>query len=455
MNLEDRKKKLESYINSLDNAIHYYDPQTASLKALIQDVRNNDKDGKLDEIRKELELMGAHTSEGDSEQVLLTLESMLFYSSIILPLSGIFNVFESKGKWSFSNRYNIQFNFDENAYSARDIYHLISQLPEDTVLNKLKDVSIKSNTDLIIDAYKRKDENAFVQAFELVQDKQAIKDFFVYVAQIFDSANAFDDYIPELDKLDKDSINDFKILMQLRDELIQKANDSTTVEATNRTSLLVQDFLNPFELNQTIRLYLLLLIGYLETAPKLDSITKEYVNKVIQNPDYIDITNELLAEAERMIKEHNAKNAVSASKHQVENESFPLPFPEHLGIPYEEKQSEFIEALYKELTRRKYVSKKTRIDVFKYLLGDKKPEDYNGEKIEWLKSVTELHCFYVCYYGNTAGKEHGWKVLNKMFFKNGKHNLENNPNDITKKSSESHLETFQSMIERAKGGGLS
>lgn len=455
MKLEDRKKKLESYIKSLEDAIHHFDPQIAELKATIQDIRTNEKEAFSDETLKQLEQLGALPSESNPDQVFEILEAMLFFVSMPLPLLAIFNVFEYKGKWSFSDNYNIQFNFDEHAYSAREIYHLIAQLPEGVVLNKLKDVSIKSDTDLIIDAYKRKDENAFVQAFELVQDKQSIKDYFVFIAQAFDQANNYDDFNLNPDSPDKEQISDLKILMQSRDDFIRKSNDTNIVKATDYRSLIIQDAYIPWDINHALRLYQVLLVQYLEMAPKLDTITKEYVNKVIQNPDYIDITNDLLAEAERMIKEHNAKNAVSASKHQVENESFPLPFPEHLGIPYEEKQSEFIEALYKELTRRKYVSKKTRIDVFKYLLGDKKPEDYNGEKIEWLKSVTELHCFYVCYYGNTAGKEHGWKVLNKMFFKNGKHNLENNPTDITKKSSESHLETFQSMIERAKGGGLS
>lgn len=409
MKLEDRKKKLESYIKSLEDAIHHFDPQIAELKATIQDIRTNEKEAFSDETLKQLEQLGALPSESNPDQVFEILEAMLFFVSMPLPLLAIFNVFEYKGKWSFSDNYNIQFNFDEHAYSAREIYHLIAQLPEGVVLNKLKDVSIKSDTDLIIDAYKRKDENAFVQAFELVQDKQSIKDYFVFIAQAFDQANNYDDFNLNPDSPDKEQISDLKILMQSRDDFIRKSNDTNIVKATDYRSLIIQDAYIPWDINHALRLYQVLLVQYLEMAPKLDTITKEYVNKVIQKPDYIDITNELLAEGERMIKERTANNDGDGKKEEAK--IIPLPFTTSISIGTNYRVM-FLTELYNKLKEGRYVDS-DKCEDFVYLLGGGSERPKNLTPINWLKQKNQLQAFCSVYLNKNTNIE--WGMLNSYF----------------------------------------
>lgn len=448
--LEQKKNQIEEYKKSLDDALHHYDAQIQETKNSLKEVLEKKDKGLSDEDKKELEALKWEGSEADFLNYMEgLLNSVLFYASTALPLMGIISVFNAKGNWSFSDTpAHVDYDSSALAYSAREIYNIMIQLPDSIVLNKLKEVCLKNDSDLILDTYKRRDEDGFVKAFEFVSDKQSIKDYFIHIAKGVNLSRCFDDFSTTEHDSDKAFIEDVETLGLVKDEMIQEAIDPSIIAATNGFSLMEQGVFSPGDMDKAIKLYKSALAIYLLLSPKFDSITKEYANKVIQNPEYLGITTNLLTECEEIIKK--VKGERQSTSRQNDNKLFPLPFPEHLEINDKVARNIFLKALYEELTSKNYISNNTSLGDFQYLLGGEKPTDYNNAKIIWLRNKTQLHCFYVSYYGNTVGKEYGWKVLNDMFAIKGDDNLDNNPSDVNGKSAVSYKEKFTNIITKVK-----
>lgn len=383
----------------------------------------------------------------------------LFPATCILPLQYIITHFEYKKGIEFLSIHNINSSINLLDTSAGDIFQIMRQLPEHLALFVLDKICSNLNLNLL-DSYKE-GEDSFVNAFDMLNNKsdfinewllvmkvivdgQSVEQLFIY--------NDNEDTIEAIKFYFQGIVDDVKKLPKL--ELTNEFCDAfgNDLYKTDEKGMLYID------LEDKVEYYKKLLLRYLTLSPRFDSFTKKCADKTLQHPDYLEFNNELLAECKEIIKNANVDNQdgndgakIESSKRQTKNIPFPLPFPEHFEIN-KNKQNIFFKTLYNELVKRKFISSDTRLTDFQYLLGGEKPEDYNGAKIVWLYSKTQLHCFFICYYGDTAGKEYGWKVLNKMFTIEGDDHLENNPSDVKSASSKPYIDTFKSIIERAKKG---
>jgi hypothetical protein len=178
-------------------------------------------------------------------------------------------------------------------------------------------------------------------------------------------------------------------------------------------------------------------------APKLDTITKEYVNTVIQNPDYIVITNELLAEGERMIKERAVNT--DGNRKKEEAKIIPLPFTNSVSIDTNYRVM-FLTELYNKLQESRYVDSE-KCEDFVYLLGGGSNRPENLSPINWLKQKNQLQAFCSVYLNKNTNIE--WGMLNSYFtWKGGSPKLSNSCGVIPEEYKRKFLNLFNECMKK-------
>jgi hypothetical protein len=456
MSLKELRRIKEEYRIELEQIAHKYDKEVRFLKTLHDNLQN------YEEQEKSMISDGCIPPQNKKNTEIEWVKYLLFSFEIVLPLNCVLDYYDSKGKWMFDPELlqEIDFDFDAIKHTPRDIFKLIMKLPEYLVLATFNDYCSNNRVDALFDAYKQQDEEGFVREYNQLQpgEKQKIQETLISIGRGINCSMLMVELGGELENSESFE-SDFHLVAEQFNEYVNEDKELASVFGGmfSREGEFINDNNTAIYFQKAKDLYKQDLLFRMVNEYKMDSFTKDIIEKIIQNPDYLDITNELLTECEDTIRitiaEFRKKNNSTGQDNQfkLSNKPFPLPFPEHLEIN-KNKQNVFFKTLYNELVKRKFISNDTSLTDFQYLLGGEKPEDYNGAKIVWLYTKTQLHCFFICYYGDTAGKKYGWKVLNKMFTIEGDDHLENNPSDVKSASSEPYIDTFKSIIERAKKG---
>lgn len=415
MNIEDYKKKQEEYRILLDKSIHYFDP-------IVQRITHTDPNLIQNAFKSLIDLNDKKSESGENTKVVInaflskyseSMDAAKLYYSCVAPLQILLSTYLSKGKTDLFTPKEISFDFDSTAHSARDIYKLIIQLPEYVVLKELQRICIENDTDAILDAYKSRNEEDFVKFFALIKNKQSVKDELIAISKTIDMSN-------NCIRLSEQEINNDNLCDNI-DFLLFSAQDvSNTIQpldhirkAPSFQNMFSEDGLPEINLQNVIKEYKRILLLYLDNVQKFDSITEEYANQIIQNPDYYDTTKALLDECQKLKDKNGEKNAIRI---------IPLPFTSSISVE-NDKRILFLTELYNTLVNNRYVDS-NRCEDFVFLMGGEISCPENLTPINWIKQKNQLQAFCSAYLGKESNIE--WSTLNSYFtWKGGLPNLSN------------------------------
>lgn len=417
MNLEELHKKQEEFKNGLVQTAHIFDDFRQQLTQWLQELRNS-----KDMPPKRKEEMEA-TDQMSAQKVVLaqieTAEALLLHFTITLPLAYVMSYIETKGKWRFDAipSAGLDFDFDTNVHSSDEIYRLIIQLPEYLVLDVLNEINGNSGSSAI-DAYKQHDAEGFVKSFQQLEknERQATIDKFIYIAKVGNYQQLAKEIYDKDYTIEDDFISDMDAVAPILKEIsssdnchaekyglpIIKPEDLMCLDGVPHTSLQ--------EMKESCKQILLL---YLKRKPKMEFFPKEVAEGIIQNPDYIDITNELLVECEDIIRMESL-----SSNNVLEGGLSPLCIP-YDTLNLEPKQVKpFLERLYEKLLNsdgKQYLEKDQK-ELFVYLFGGSEVQPDQCVPLVWLRQKNELQAFLIALFGDNAGEDPGWSTFNKYFW---------------------------------------
>lgn len=459
MNLEQITKNYEEYKEGLNQALHKLDDYKQKcneefllLKAeMLKSPEKIQEESRqsIDEWKKDFEELRS---------------SILFPITCVLPLQTIIAHYLVKNSVPFLNE-EVDLIIKTKNPSVRDIYKTFKQLPENVTVSIFNNIGIG----FIIDAF-RDGEDCFYVKFESLENKSEILDELYFIAKTFELGSNVEQLF---DINDENTLEAVKFYIQEYKDSVKAhpeyKNTNAFCEAFDPNQFVQVDHKTSrisVDLNRSLDYYKQLLMKYIELSPRFDSYTKKCADKVLQNPDYIDITNELFEECEAEITKESDETMKLESQGGADEKPqkrgngkiekpFPLAFPNHIGITEKETQLKFLDKLYKTLIENKFVSNDTRLDVFQYLLGGgNKPNDYKDERIIWNNDLSHVQIFYVCYYGIPVPNENGnydWEPLKKIFSIEGKKNISSNAKkNVENRRYSQYFETFKDYITIAK-----
>ena len=332
--------------------------------------------------------------EGFKTKIFDNFKNIKFYSSCVLPLKYILlHHYHSISIIEFFSTNKSNNDPYSNIYSSRDLYHYICQLPENLVLWILKSISLDNDTFLIIDAYQRKDADAFVNAFESLKDKSSIIEEIVLLAKVI-NLNTIKN---ETNLLKNNNLKEINTTMFLMQDIINSSRRLPHLKSTNNVADLWE---NEWSMKTMLKEYKQVLMDYLSIETKLDYFTKEKANNIFQNPRYRETTEKLIAECKKDI-EQGSKNASTIN---------PIAFPDSIAVN-KNKRSVFLVKLFDKLEPN-YVDSKQRAH-FIFLLGGGTdcPEDLI--RINWKKEKNRLQAFCRAYLGISENVP--WSILDLIF----------------------------------------
>lgn len=425
MTLEELRQKNKEYRFGLIQIAHMYDDNKQVFLDRIQNLYDTDENC--------FAYQGGIPNSVIKSALIETLEAYLFNISVIEPLRRLLYHFETKGRWktSINTTYNIKFEFDSRIHTSRSIFQLIRQLPEYVVLEELDVVYSENNDESLLDAYIQQNEDDFARSFgQLKQnEKEYLINVFIRIAKALNLSPVINEIKSKKYKGLDEVIEDNELLASLTDEMLP---------GTGFLSLRIEDILQNGTSLATIQSmktpYKNELKEYLFKKALMDDFTKDVIEEIIQNPDYLDITNKLLAECEEELKmESIDKECTHASEN---NELMPFPFP-YNNIQIEAKQTNvFLEQLYEKLLNSdgKQYLEKGRKESFVYLFGGSEEKPNQRQPLVWLRQKNELQAFLLALFGEQAGEDPGWSTFNNYFWWKKQYNapeLANNSGNIS------------------------
>ena len=444
---EDYKKGLEQDLHKLDDVKQNWSEELIFYK--------NETLKMPDKLQEESGQSVEEWEKGFEELY----KSAMFPYTCVLPLLTIISHFVTKTSTPFSTE---GVNMPKNP-SVRDVYRVLSKIPENTALFFLDSIGIG----FMIDAF-RDGEDGFASAFVSLENKTKIMDELVIIAKAIE-LGSFAECVSEIN--DMNTLEAVKFYMQEFKNSVRSHSDfeylnsvfdadlDHFIQMDNNTSSIIVDDAGVTDLFKK------LLIKYIQLSPDFDSYTQACADKILNNPDYLDITNELLEECKTEITKESEETKNREAQCVADEKPgkrgngkvkkpFPLAFPNHIGITEKEAQLKFLDKLYNTLIENKFVSKDTRLDVFQYLLGGgNKPNDYKGERIIWNNDLPHVQIFYLCYYGITIPKtsSYDWEPLKKIFAIEGKTDISSNAKkNVENQRYSEYFTTFKDYITIAK-----
>ena len=410
MNLEQITKNYEEYKEELDQALHKLDDykQKCNEEFLLSKAEMLKSPEKIqEEFRQSIDEW-----EKDFEKFL---SSVLFPITCVLPLQTIIAHYLTKNRVPFLKE-EVNLIIKTKNPSVRDIYRIFKQLPEKVTLYIFNNIGIG----FIIDAF-RDGENCFYNKFESLENKSDILDELYFIAKTLELGSNVEQLF---------DINDENTLEAVRFYL-QEYKDSVKAHPEYKKTNAVCDAFDPnqfvqmdyktssinVDLNRILDFYKQLLLEYIELSPRFDSYTKKCADKVLQNPEYIEITNELLAECEQTI---NNESMGEESLNIVEKDELkPFPFPHNIINIGPKQVKPFLERLYEKLLNndgKQYIEKNQK-DLFVFLFGGSEEQPTSPcVPLVWLRQKNELQAFLLAFFGEKAGEDPGWATFNNYFW---------------------------------------
>lgn len=413
MNFDQITKKYEDYKKGLEQDLHKLD----DIKKEVSEELFLLKTETLKSPEK-IEIESGQTIkewENDFEEFY---KSAIFPISCILPLQTVIAHFSTKINTLFSSK-EINMELDPIVPSSREIYHVIKQLPEEIASLALDGLG----TDSLVNAY-REGEESFTSVFELLTNKSEIINELVLFVKLVDLGSGVEQVF---NINDENTIEAIKFYLK---ECIASVKEHPDLENTNA----LFDTFGPEQFisidHNTSRMsidsqrhydyYKQLLFKYIKLSPDFDLYTQQCADKILQNPDYIGITNELLAECEQTIKNESMgeESTVSTKNDELK----PLPFPYEIIKIKKDKKRAFLDELYDLLLNpespdKPYIQYDQK-NTFIYLFGGSEEKPSPCIPVLWLRQKNELQAFLLAFFGENAGKDLGWSKLNNYFWLN-------------------------------------
>lgn len=288
-------------------------------------------------------------------------------------------------------------------HTPGDLYDWLSQIPEDAVIQMLSNQCDQIGNYSLIESFRQKDKETFIQSFEQIEDKRSL----------FDKTNS----LIHIYEMRGDAIEMFN----------KKIYDPELVYSMGREGSHLMDMNGPLDYHYEKALQQLC-NGFLPIGVSLNDLLDDYkklikksielnltpiefdvINDMVIRHGFVDLYNELYPQCLKEVQRDIFKKEGKPLE--------PIDFPEHLGIEPEKKES-FLRALYKELVGKSYISP-NREDDFVYLLGGPiaRPDDLMP--INWLKgsnrNMRQIQCFFIAYLDIPQKVEnkndHNWTVL--------------------------------------------
>lgn len=317
-------------------------------------------------------------------------------------------------------------------HTPGDLYDWLSQIPEDAVIQMLSNQCDQIGNYSLIESFRQKDKETFIQSFEQIEDKRSL----------FDKTNSL--------------IQIYEMLGDMVEMFNKKIYDPELVYSMGREGSHLMDMNGPLDYHYEKALQQLC-NGFLPIGVSLNDLWDDYkklikksielnltpiefdvINDMVIRHGFADIYNELYPQCLKEVQQ----DIIKEGRKTLE----PIDFPEHLGIEPEKKES-FLRALYKELVGKSYISP-NREDDFVYLLGGPiaRPDDLMP--INWLKKFKYTsQAFFAAF----CGKEFkSWTTLDAIAtFKGEPLSHSNNLPDLYEHY-EDRTRPFISIIEKAK-----
>lgn len=409
MNIEQIIKNYEEYKEGLDQALHKLDnyKQKCNEEFLLSKAEMLKSPEKIQE--------GSGQSIDEWEKDFEELRSsFLFPITCVLPLQTIIAHYLAKNSIPSLNE-EVDLIIKTKNPSVRDIYRIFKQLPENVTVSIFNNIGIG----FIIDAF-RDGEDCFYVKFESLENKSEILDELYFIAKTFELGSNVEQLF---DINDENTLEAVKFYIQEYKDSVKAhpeyKNTNAFCEAFDPNQFVQMDHKTSrisVDLNGSMNYYKQLLIKYIELSPRFDSYTKKCIDKVLQSPDYIDITNELLAECKEELKQESINN----EEHNIpeNNELKPFPFP-YNNIKIEEEQTKtFLEKLYEKLlnSEGKQYLEKGQKELFVYLFGGSEEKPNTCVPLVWLRQKNELQAFLLAFMGENAGEDTGWATFNNYFW---------------------------------------
>lgn len=411
MNLEQITKNYEEYKEGLDQALHKLDDykQKCNEEFLLSKAEMLKSPEKIQEESRQ----SIDEWEKDFEEFR---SSVLFPITCVLPLQTIIAHYLAKNSVPFLKE-EVNLIIKTKNPSVRDIYRIFKQLPEKVTLYIFNNIGIG----FIIDAF-RDGENCFYNKFESLENKSDILDELFFIAKTLELGSNVEQLFDINDENTLEAvrfyIQEYKDSVKAHPEykntnaFCESFDPNQFVQVDHKTSRISVD------LNGSIDYYKQLLMKYIELSPRFDSYTKKCADKVLQNPDYIDITNELLAECEELIKVAGPTEKDSGF---VKKDKFePLPFPYKLSGISKDKKRLFLEDLYESLLAppspgQPFIHDDQK-ESFVCIFNGSKEATSPCAPILWIRQLNELQAFLKALYGKNAGQSPKWSIFNKYFW---------------------------------------
>ena len=418
MNLDQTAKEYEDYKDGLYHTAHLLDSfysQICDHFLYLMSIHNN-VDTLASTIKDVLNL-SVPISESETNNYYENIQGIVFMVSVLWPLQLSLTYIESQGKNTIESILMDNSNVNTNVSSARSLYDLIIRMPESIVLPLLQEICEKNDSFSLIDAYQSNNAKDFIDAFEKQKDKKFIIDAFVSKARKTELINNL------IESLDPDTNWTVWDYFRLSQKSIFQICQESGLGLSYRIAQDPQRFLfaDPKILEKEAKqAYKSALMKYLSKKGIFDEYEKSIIEEIIQDQNFIALTNELLAECEQTIKNESMGEESTAS---TKNDKLkPLPFPyENIKIKKDKKRA-FLDELYELLLNHENPDKPyiqhNQKNTFIYLFGGSEEKPSPCIPILWLRQKNELQAFLLAFFGENAGKDPGWSKLNNYFWLN-------------------------------------
>ena len=447
MNLDKLRQKTEEYRNGLEQAAHQFD----EFKQIITEkMQIFDAEDLPAEEKKVMEEAGCAPIPKILSALNETKKALLLSVSAS-SLGNVLKYYDSQGKTMISLSENC--DIDSEAQTPREIFRLIKQLPKYDVIDLLDIICRENDSFALLDAFKQDNENGFVIAFEQLKEKHNTIDRILSFAQKHSLIPMAMDLLKEapIEREDYTAVlNDIDIAAPVFNNILsgiglQQLNLDELY--SNGTPLMTQQDAETF--------YKKILLSYLRCKPKMDDYTIEVAEKIIQNPDHLDIVNKLLVECEEIIKKESMgeESQYVAEKDELK----PFPFPHNI-INIEPKQVKpFLERLYEKLLNSdgKQYLEKGRKDLFIYLFGGSEEQPDQCVPLVWLRQKNELQALLLALFGDEAGKDPGWSTFDNYFRLKIKNKIPELANSSGGNISSDIKDRFKKLVNGIKTGFIS
>lgn len=408
MNIDQITKDYEDYKKGLEQALHEVEDYKQKWREELIFIKQESL--KMSEKLQEESGQSVEEWEKDFEELY---KSTMIPYTCVLPLLTIISHFVTKASAPFPKE---GIDLPPNP-SVREIYRVLSKLPENTALLILDSVGIG----FLIDVF-RDGEDGFASAFASLDDKTKIMDELIFNVKTFE-LGACAKRVSEVN--DENTLEAVKFYLQGYKNSVRAhpdyeylnslfdANLEGFVQIDNNSSSIIVDE------SGITDLFRKLLLEYIKLSPDFDPYTQACADKILNNPEYIEFTSKLLAECKEELKRESICKEKPDSVY--DGELLPLPFPyENVKLKEAQKES-FLAELYELLlnanvNRDKPYIQTNKKELFVYLFGGFEAKPVPCTPIIWLRQKNELQAFLLALYGNNAGNDPGWAKFNNYFW---------------------------------------